>query len=126
MAKLGRKRGTIEKASNALTGFGAALITRDGDEVGIVAPTIRGLEVVWNHLNWMAPLDKSKVRRVVYFPREALTALRPRKRRTTSKQETNSKQPDEYAAHSHECYLRKYREGFCDCELSKETDVKHE
>lgn len=40
--------------------------------------------------------------------------------------ETNSKQPDEYAAHSHECYLRKYREGFCDCELSKETDVKHE
>jgi len=32
-----------------------------------------------------------------------------------------SKQPDEYAAHSPECYLRKYREGYCDCELPRET-----
>jgi hypothetical protein len=34
---------------------------------------------------------------------------------------SESKQPDEYAAHSPECYLRKYREGYCDCELPKET-----
>lgn len=35
--------------------------------------------------------------------------------RTTA--ETVAQQPDEYAAHSPECYLRKYREGYCDCEL---------
>lgn len=83
MAELGKKRGTIVKEASALTGFGAALVTVDGDEVGIVAPTMRGLEIVWKRLNWMEPLDKTKVKRVVYFQHKSLTTLRPRKRKPT-------------------------------------------
>jgi hypothetical protein len=29
--------------------------------------------------------------------------------------ETVSKQPSQYAAHSPECFLRRFNEGFCDC-----------
>lgn len=81
MAELGKKRGTVAREASCLTGFAAALTTMDhGDEVGIVAPTMRGLEIVWKRLNWMAPLDKTKVKRVVYFQHKSLTTLRPRKK----------------------------------------------
>jgi hypothetical protein len=39
---------------------------------------------------------------------------------------SESKQPDQYAAHSPECYLRKHRKGYCDCELPKETKGEQE
>jgi hypothetical protein len=80
MAKLGKKVGTIAKASACITGYGTACITYDGDEVGIVAPTMRGLKRVWGSIA-KAEFDEAKVRRVAYFPHEALTTLRPRKRR---------------------------------------------
>lgn len=79
MANLGRKWATVAKRSSALTGYGTALTSIDGDEIAIMAPTMRGLELVWNRLNTVTPLDKSKVRRVVYFPHESLTTLQPRK-----------------------------------------------
>ena len=85
MANLGKKRGKVAREYGCLTGFGTALVTVDGDEVGIVAPSMRGLEIVWKRLNWRAPLDKTKVRRVVYFPHEALTTLRSRKPKQTAK-----------------------------------------
>lgn len=79
MANLGRKWATVAKRSSVLTGYGTALTSIDGDEIAIMAPTMRGLELVWNRLNTVTPLDKSKVRRVVWFPHEALTTLKPRK-----------------------------------------------
>jgi hypothetical protein len=87
VAELGKKRGTVKKEWSCLTGFGTAMITTiDGDEVGIVAPTMRGLEKIWNTLS-IIPIDKTKVRRVVYFPHEALTTLRPRRKRTSDRGE---------------------------------------
>lgn len=37
--------------------------------------------------------------------------------------EEASVQPDQYAAHSPECFLRKYREGFCDCDVDPSDNV---
>lgn len=52
---------------------------------------------------------------------EGLEALKRTEVALGLTKETASKQPDEYAAHSPECYLRKYREGYCDCELPAKT-----
>lgn len=46
--------------------------------------------------------------------KELHPATHPWTARETS---VESQQPDIYAAHSADCYLRKYREGYCDCEL---------
>jgi hypothetical protein len=73
---------------------------------------VKALEAaLWRFIEWEAAdlTDAERAYglvRVVEQARHSLTAP-----------ETISKQPDEYAAHSPECYLRKFREGFCDCEL---------
>lgn len=82
MAELGKKQGTVKKEAVCLTGYGTSLTTSQGDQVGIVAPSMRGLEKVWAALNWVTPLDKTMVHRVVYFNHKSLTTLRPRKRKT--------------------------------------------
>ena len=85
MAELGKKIGTVEKEAAAITGFGTAMYTSQGDEVGIIAPSMRGLRLVWERLNSVVPLDPTKVKRVVYFNHQALTTLRPRKKRSQAK-----------------------------------------
>ena len=89
MANLGKKVGTIRKRTACLTGYGAAMLTTDGDECAIIAPTMRGLERIWGALNWMKPLDKSKVRRAVWFPHEALESLAPRPKKTRTAGKTS-------------------------------------
>lgn len=82
MARLGKWRGTIKKEAAAITGWGTAIFTTyDGDEVGLVAPSMRGLIRIWNRLS-VLPFDKAKVTRVVYFKHKSLTTLRARERGT--------------------------------------------
>jgi len=79
VAKLGRKRGTVKREATCVTGFGTCVFTTaDGDEVGIISPTMRGMERVWDKLSLIA-LDKTMVTRVVYFKHKSLTTLRPRR-----------------------------------------------
>lgn len=80
MSDLGKKLGTVGKESPCITGYGASLRTVDGDECAIMAPTMRGLELIWGRLSWMHPLDKTKVRRVAYFKHEDVTSLKTRKK----------------------------------------------
>lgn len=72
MANLGKKFATVNKRAGCLTGWGAAFRSIDGDEVGIIAPNMRGLRLTWRRLS-LAPLDETKVQRIVYFQAKALT-----------------------------------------------------
>ena len=81
--KLGHKRGTIRKEASCITGFATSCETLDGDQVGIIAPTMRGLKVIWERLS-SHEFKPEKVTRTVYFDHKSLTSLRPRKRRSTT------------------------------------------
>jgi hypothetical protein len=89
MANLAKRRGTVVKESAALVGYGTAIYLHDGNELGIVAPNMKALKKVWNTLNWKDPLNEKMVRRVVYFPVEAMTTLRRRKRSTAQREVKN-------------------------------------
>lgn len=78
--KLGHKRGTIRKEAACITGFATSCETQDGDQIGIVAPTLRGLKVVWERIS-SEEFRPEKVTRTVYFSHKSLTSLRPRRRK---------------------------------------------
>lgn len=74
---LGRYLGTVKKEKACLVGYGTAGEGYDGKQFGIVGVTPKSLERIWNKLS-LQPFDKAKIRRVVYFPAEALTTKRRR------------------------------------------------
>jgi hypothetical protein len=85
VANLAKRRGTVVKESAALVGYGTAVYLHNGDELGIVAPSLKALKNIWGSLNYKDPLNEKMVRRVVYFPVEAMTTLRRRKRTTLNR-----------------------------------------
>lgn len=72
MKRFSKYKATVKRADDCLTGYGTAFDTWGNGMVGIVATSLKGLQVAWERLS-AHPFDEKKVKRVAIFQQKSLT-----------------------------------------------------